>query len=77
MALGKTLSVHRLWAYAVATRKPDGRHYQRAGGFFAQSRSPGAIQVFPTVWERCSVANGFGLQCRPQQIAWLWQTPEE
>lgn len=55
----------------------DSRHYRGTGGFIAESRHIGAIQVFPTVWERCSIANGFGLQCRSFTIAWLWQTPEE
>ena len=41
------------------------------------SRLIGAIQVFPTIRERCSATNSLGLQCLSQQIAWLWQTPEE
>ena len=42
--------VYRLWAYVIATREPDGRHYRRAGGFVAQRTS----------WSDTSISESMG-----------------
>ena len=44
--------------------------------FVTQSQLIGTIQVFPSVWERCPVADGFGLQFRAFTFACYDKRPK-